>query len=100
VSGGSYDYLFLADHLEELVGKRNHLEAMADLLEGVEWGGVAARHTRELVALLDSTDAAIRDAVTNRLGDVWHAAEWWQSSDYGEDQAREAAAAYAANHGP
>jgi hypothetical protein len=87
MSGGSYDYLcFKAD---DLSGRRGTVEEMAQRLEGLPYASPAAADTRRVLALLDEARA-----LAERLSDVWHAVEWWDSGDYGEDDAREAIAKY------
>lgn len=82
MSGGSYNYLCF--NTDDIGSRRSDLAAMAERLEGLEWAGHAAAATRRLVVLLDQ---AAREA--SSLRDVWYAIEWWDSCDWGEDQARE-----------
>lgn len=93
MSGGSYNYLSSAMDLEDLLGKFEDLERMADRLERLSeiefpGAGAAGRMTRELLTLMNLwTSHAIISA--NLLRGVWHDVEWWDSSDYGPDQVRE-----------
>jgi hypothetical protein len=82
VSGGSYNYLYL--NAPDLGGYRSHLEVMAERLEGLPYATEAAVATRLILTALDD----------KALADVWHAVEWWDSGDIGEDQVREALAEY------
>lgn len=82
MSGGSYNYLY--SWPEDLTSRRNDLEEMAKRLEGLAWAGPAAAETRRIIHLLDEAEATART-----LHDAWHAIEWWDSCDWGEDQARE-----------
>lgn len=95
MSGGSYNYLgsILYDDLGELLAKENDLREMADRLAGLGYAQDAARETEELLTMLRQwrTRAEVR---VKRLAKVWHAVEWWDSCDYGEDRVHEALAAY------
>jgi hypothetical protein len=96
MSGGSYNYLYGATSLDELLAKRHVLQEMADRLAGLdeaEFPGAtaAARETAYLLNLLRVWDNHT-EARTRLVSDVWHAVEWWDSSDYGPDQVREALA--------
>ncbi|MET7687962.1 hypothetical protein ABZT06_08275 [Streptomyces sp. NPDC005483] len=93
MSGGSYNYLCYMQDLEDLQSHRHDLEEMASRLAGLGYAQDAARETEELLLLLRQweTRAAAR---VQRLADVWHAVEWLDSSDSGEDGVREALAKY------
>lgn len=93
MSGGSYNYLAYALDLEDLLGKTEELEQMADRLEGLSeiefpGAGAAGRMTRELLIKIKlwESHASISAAL---LSGVWKDVEWWDSSDYGPDQVRE-----------
>lgn len=92
MSGGSYNYLYC--HMGGLEAQRGDIEAMRDRLQGLAEQGVpgAAKAVRQTMMILDHFDRAERHA--QALTDVWHAVEWWDSSDYGEDQVHEALAEY------
>lgn len=88
MSGGSFDYLYLKDDLPKYA-----LEQMADELdalaaEGVPGAAEAAAETRRYIAP--------EHAVPIR--DVWHAVEWWRSSDWGKDDVLEALGEYKGTH--
>lgn len=92
MSGGSYNYLAHAQDLEDLLGKRQELEWMAERLEGlseVEFPGAtaAAESTRALILKIKVWES---NAITHAkfLSEVWHDVEWWDSGDYGPDQVR------------
>lgn len=85
MSGGSYDYLYF--HAPDLGGRRGQLEAMAERLEGLPYAAKAAAATRRILA----------DLGDESLADVWHAVEWWDSADYGEEQVRDAVSKYEAS---
>ncbi|WP_030757260.1 hypothetical protein [Streptomyces sp. NRRL F-5135] len=93
MSGGSYNYACAALNLEDLVGKRGDLREMADRLAGLGYAEDAAKETEELLVLLNqwSVRAEVR---LNRLADVWHAVEWWDSNDSSETRVHEALAKY------
>ncbi|MDX3324767.1 hypothetical protein PV405_08810 [Streptomyces sp. ME02-6979-3A] len=84
MSGGSYNYLY-AHPQGDLEARRGSIEAMRDRLAGLEAEGVpgaarAARLTRYVLIHLDLAEAKAQE-----LAEVWHAIEWWDSNDYGED---------------
>jgi hypothetical protein len=89
MSGGSYDYACFARELDELLGHVHNLEALRDRLAGLPYARAAAVETERLVAKLRSWEVQARVAA-ERLGPVWHAVEWWDSCDSGEDRVREA----------
>ena len=82
MSGGSYNYLCY--NTDELTSHRGSLKAMAERLAALGWAPEAAEATQRLIDDLDRVAAA-----AEALKDVWHAVEWWDSCDYGEDQVRE-----------
>jgi len=83
MSGGSYDYLYF--NAPEMGGHRGQLEAMAERLDQLPYAKEAAAATRRILLALDD----------EALAEVWHAVEWWDSGDYGEDQVRSATSKYA-----
>jgi hypothetical protein len=93
MSGGSYNYLFAAQDLEDLQARRHDLEEMANRLAGLGYAQDAARETEELLVLFRQweTRAAVR---MRRLTDVWQAVEWWDSNDSSEQRVHEALAKY------
>ncbi|MGQ4343586.1 hypothetical protein [Streptomyces sp. SAS_275] len=98
MSGGSYNYLYAAQDLQDLRSRRYDLEEMATRLAGLGYAQDAARETEELLLLLRQweTRAEVR---MRRLADLWHAVEWWDSHDSGEDGVHEALAKYRDDHG-
>src|SRR5437868_3372794 len=92
MSGGSYDYLYLAFDAEEIIRKREALSRMSERLAALPWAHVAAVETERIAAAIRRLDSYI--AASQPLTDVWHSIEWWDSGDSGEDQAREAARKY------
>lgn len=93
MSGGSYDYLCWVLDLGELAAKEHQLEEMADRLAGLGYAQDAARETQELLVQLRQFKVRA-DVRVKRLSDVWHAVEWWDSSDTAEQGVREALAKY------
>jgi hypothetical protein len=89
MSGGSYNYL--AEHpVGDLESRRGSIEAMRDRLAQLEADGVpgaarAARITRYVLIHLDLAEARAQE-----LADVWHAVEWRDSCDWGDDTMRQA----------
>ncbi|MEU3962913.1 hypothetical protein AB0F42_24425 [Streptomyces buecherae] len=88
MSGGSYNYLYLAADLADLGQQRGDLRAMSDRLAELGYAEGAAAETRKLLALLE--EAPVRPD----LAAVWKAVERWDSFDGGEDAVREALAGY------
>ncbi|WP_330172964.1 hypothetical protein OG875_04795 [Streptomyces sp. NBC_01498] len=89
MSGGSYNYL--AEHLPgDLEARRGSIEAMRDRLAGLEADQVpgaakAHRLTRYVLIHLD-----LAEMKAPELADIWHAVEWRDSNDWGDDTMREA----------
>jgi hypothetical protein len=99
VSGGSYNYL--AEHEPgSLEARRGDIEAMRDRLaeleaEGVPGAARAARLTRYVLIHLDLAEQRAEE-----LADAWHAIEWNDSGDYGDDTMRKALADWAEKTDP
>lgn len=96
MSGGSYNYLCLAAGNQQLGDHRGDLRAMVERLEqlardGVPGAGLAAQRSRSVERHLQ-----LADRLAETLEDVWHAVEWRDSADWGEDQMREALAKWQA----
>jgi len=89
MSGGSYNYL--AEHpTGDLEARRHNIEAMRDRIAQLEAKGVpgaarAHRLTRYVLIHLDLAEQRAQE-----LADVWHAVEWRDSCDWGDDTMREA----------
>lgn len=79
MSGGSFDYLFVADSPQEAAQKSGALREMADALETEAPGHPVTKYTRELA---DRQSEEIPPDVR----EVWHAVEWRYSGDWGQDQ--------------
>ena len=93
MSGGSYDYLWAAADLDDLLAKQHVLKEMSDRLAGLGYAPDAAAETEELLLLLREWQVRA-DVRVKRLSGVWHAVEWWDSADSGEDAVRKALAQY------
>jgi len=98
MSGGSYNYLYSALDLEDLLGKREELERMADRLESLSeiefpGSGAAGRMTRDLLVKIKLWESHANITASNLYG-VWHDIEWWDSCDYGPEQVREGLAKF------
>jgi hypothetical protein len=93
VSGGSYNYLFTAQDLEDLQNRQHDLEAMAERLAGLGYAQDAARETEELLLLFRQWQIRAETRM-RRLADIWHAVEWWDSNDSSETRVHEALAKY------
>ncbi|MEU7149201.1 hypothetical protein AB0B15_14365 [Streptomyces sp. NPDC045456] len=96
MSGGSYNYLYSMQDLEDLQARQHDLRDMADRLASLGYAQDAARETEELLLLLRQweTRAAVR---MSRLAAVWRAVEWRDSNDSGEGAVTEALAKYRAD---
>ena|SRR5579859_2114176 len=96
MSGGSFDYLY-AMEVERLLHDCNLeiVEAMANEL-ALHEAGDAAIETWETIGKLKLIRQAMSDLdiSIDRLRHVWHAMEWWQSHDYGEDEFKRVLAEY------
>jgi hypothetical protein len=82
MSGGSYNYLCDRE-AEDLIGNwYKTLQEMSEDLHSKFPNSMADKHTDELVRLIGHLKVEVeRRAIA--LRDVWHAQEWWRSSDYG-----------------
>ena len=86
MSGGAYSYLCF--NTDELSTRRSDLESMHKRLESSGYRE-AARATREVIRSLDGAER-MADALRN----VWHAVEWVDSGDSGEERIVEAVAKF------
>jgi hypothetical protein len=94
VSGGSFDYLYMRA-LDEVLARQTDLHSMADTLESEFPGSAAARDTRALVDELTELWRRWEAEPLRKLRDgPWYAIEWWQSNDWGRDQAEAAIREY------
>lgn len=93
MSGGSFNYLFSALDLGDVISQRYSLEEMAAELASLGYAADAARETEELLVLIRQWEVRTELRVS-RLRDVWKAVEWWRSCDSSEAAVHEALAAY------
>lgn len=92
MSGGSYNYLCWNRELEELAVRGEALQQMADRLVGlseIDFPGATAAAALTAGVIADLRIWRLHlEATTDRLTDVWHAVEWWDSRDSGPDGVR------------
>lgn len=84
MSGGSYNYLYSKDTDMGLLNEEAELDSMAQRLAGLGYAEDAARETEEILLLIRQAKVRI-DTRAQRLRGIWHAVEWWDSADSGED---------------
>lgn len=89
MSGGSFNYLCFVD-ADEIGQRLSALDEMAGALDGICPEAAAA--TREVAAHVCGAQSKI-----DALKDMWHAVEWWYSSDWSRDQVAESATRYRAD---
>lgn len=95
MSGGSYSYLFTKDSESSgdpdrsmsIWDAEEEVERMAARLAGIGYAEDAARETEELLLIMRQARVRVQ-ARLDRLSGVWHAVEWWDSGDSGEDGVR------------
>lgn len=87
MSGGSYNYLCYKGPSELLDSGHADLESMALRLAGLGYATDAARETEKLLLILRQTEVQLAARI-NRLSAIWHAIEWWDSCDSGEDEVK------------
>jgi hypothetical protein len=95
VSGGSFNYLYLAEDpgsREDTDHMIFELEALA--AEGVPGAALAAAETRIVRAQGRAEQEKSWAVPEDPLRSVWHDVEWWRSADYGRDQVVDGLAAY------
>jgi hypothetical protein len=93
MSGGSYNYLCHVWEADEMLAKLNDLLEMSTRLAGLGYAEDAAKETEELICIINQAKVRIVTRM-NRLKNVWHAVEWWDSADYSESQVKEALEKY------
>lgn len=98
MSGGSYNYLChafpedLSTRMEDIAAVAKRLHQYAD--EGTPHARLAARATEDVLATL-----RVAGVLADRMNEVWHAIEWRDSCDYGDDDVVEALASWADGKG-
>lgn len=94
MSGGSYNYLYVwANDFDELMSRRGNLKEMSERLSGLPYAKDAALETERILAMIERVEVQV-EARAEALADVWHAVEWWDSCDSGEDGVKKALAKY------
>jgi len=82
VSGGSFNYLYYAAGDVGEIGRRlDALKEMSEWLNKYAPESHAACDTIEVLTAIAAVEFA-----SDRLRDVWHAIEWFESCDIGSDQ--------------
>lgn len=92
MSGGSYDYLHVRDS-DEILNYERKLSEMIDRLAGLGYAEDAAKESAELLLIMRQYSVRA-SVIMQRLSEVWHAVEWWDSGDSGEDDVKEALKRY------
>lgn len=94
MSGGSYNYLCYKDS-NEIHNSRSDIESMRDRL--IQLGHLdAAKETESILLTLDAFYVKMQARI-DRLNEVWHAVEWYDSGDYGATSVDEAIEKYRNN---
>ena len=96
MSGGSYDYLCFME-FDKIIDNLDLLDKMAERL--IELGYIAA--AMETYKAKNEVEAAMvrYEAHKERLENLWRAVEWYDSGDWGLEDAKEAYIEYAEGEG-
>lgn len=94
MSGGSFNYLCFKD-AEDIFGYsgREELRRMVEELQAMPGAEDVAADAATALAIVDYQTLRLQ-AHLDHLHEVFKAVEWWRSCDYGEDDVKEAIAAY------
>lgn len=92
MSGGSYDYLYVKD-ASDLFVNPGELAAMATRLSTLGYADDAAADAHDLLAIVRTQKVRV-EAAQSRLYGVFHAVEWWDSGDSGEENVHAELAKY------
>ncbi len=82
MSGGSYNYLCYKE-INDLIYDKSDLRNMVDRLIELGYKDVA-KETESLILTIDSFEVRA-SARIDRLKDVWHSVEWYDSGDSGKE---------------
>lgn len=82
MSGGSFNYLCYRE-VDELINSQDDLESMRNTLIKYGYEDIA-KDTQRLIEHIKSARRTI-ETLGNMLEPVFHAVEWYESGDYGED---------------
>ncbi|MFJ2515608.1 hypothetical protein ACIPEL_36325 [Streptomyces griseoviridis] len=96
MSGGSYNWLYEIQDLEDLQNRQYDIKAMADRLAALGYAPDAAAETEELLVLLRQWQNRMSVRVS-RLAALWQAVERWDSADSTQDGVHAALTAYRAD---
>lgn len=96
MSGGSYDYLCYKE-VNQLMEYQEILEQMAGDLAELGYAADVAAETWDIIYTLRAFQTRMQVAL-KRMEPIWHAKEWWQSSDYGEEQFKQVLEEYRESH--
>jgi len=92
MSGGSFDYASRADDIASVIRHQTKLDELANELM-VQGAFQAAIDTLMVIQLAKKWNEFVENECA-KLGDIWHALEWWKSRDYNEQQFRDAVDRY------
>lgn len=92
MSGGAFDYV--SSGSIDMIGRRwgTFAEMVAELAKAAP----DAQATKQSLAIYEKIKAMDDGQYDSALCKVWHAFEWWQSGDWGEEDFRKALEAYEA----
>jgi hypothetical protein len=93
MSGGSYNYFYMIDALEDLVSRKYDLEEVGKDLSELEYAQDVARETQDLFSLVRQWEDQANDRIA-RLKDVWKALEYWRSNDSTEEDLKKELSKY------
>ena len=90
MSGGSFDYAYRSLYLGEIEEMARARRCISDMAESMAREGYpeAAAPLAAILARIDALDAWVQGLAKDGLPNMMKAYEWWQSSDYSEDQFR------------
>lgn len=91
MSGGSINYLCYAEW-PEIIGRTEGMETVESILKDMGYKDVAL-DVRRLIEYCLSAENRV-GVLFEQLKDVFHAAEWWKSGDYGDECFRKAVEEY------
>lgn len=91
MSGGSINYLCYAEW-PEIIGRTEDMETVESILQDMGYKDVAM-DVRRLIEYCLSAENRV-GVLFEQLKDVFHAAEWWKSGDYGDECFRKAVEKY------
>lgn len=83
MSGGSFNYLYCRN-TDELMNNTSDLEEMRDYLISYGYEDIA-KDAQRLIEYIKSAECVI-GTLKNMLEPVFHAAEWYESGDYGKEK--------------